>query len=319
MINNSEKLLFRNGCQMLIHIGYHKTGTTWLQDHIFSNAAKGFVSPWTVFTGEAIEYFVIKNCFKFNPEEARTAFEAACGNTMPLVPVISHEDLNGYPVLARYYGPEVARRLQATFPDARVLIVVREQRSMLLSLYRQYIRQDGEWPIEDFIGDGKEKPGFAPICRPDHLEYHYLINLYRDLFGKANVLVLPFESLVRDSRSFEAQIHEFAGSGGKADAALAPANVGWLGATLALRRQINKFCRKRPQAAGWDQWPLYYRGVYKLCDAVDRVIPRRWHRAFEEPLKKKIADRVKGYYGPSNRELSAVMGINLKDLGYEVA
>jgi hypothetical protein len=305
---------------MLIHIGYHKTGTTWLQDHVFNNPSKGFVSRWTVGTGEAIEYFVLKNEFQFDPEEVRDAFKKSHSGAKNLIPVISHEDLSGYPIFGRYYGPQVARRLQATFPHARVLIVVREQKSMLMSLYRQYIRQDGEWPLAAFIGDGTERPGFVPICRLDHLEYHSLVNLYFSLFGRSNVLVLPYELLPRDGRMFEQRIYAFTGSGGTADGVPPPANVGWLGATLALRRQINKFIRKSPHWQGqWNALPLSYRAAYRLCNIVDRIAPKSWHRAVDKKLKGQIEERVAGHYRQSNRELSDVLGINLKELGYDTA
>ena len=34
----------------LVHIGYHKTGTTWLQQHVFTNSALGFTSPVAITT-----------------------------------------------------------------------------------------------------------------------------------------------------------------------------------------------------------------------------------------------------------------------------
>ena len=30
----------------LIHIGYHKTGTSWLQKHVFLNEEAGFSTPF---------------------------------------------------------------------------------------------------------------------------------------------------------------------------------------------------------------------------------------------------------------------------------
>ena len=31
---------------LLIHIGYHKTGSTWLQQRVFDNADIGYCVPW---------------------------------------------------------------------------------------------------------------------------------------------------------------------------------------------------------------------------------------------------------------------------------
>jgi len=42
---------------------------------------------------------------------------------------------------------------------------------MIRSTWGEYVRKDGEWPLEEFIGPGEGKPGFRPICRLDHFEY----------------------------------------------------------------------------------------------------------------------------------------------------
>ena len=51
------------------------------------------------------------------------------------VPVISHERLSGYPHSGGHDSKEIAHRLAAVFPNAKVVIVIREQKSMILSNY----------------------------------------------------------------------------------------------------------------------------------------------------------------------------------------
>ena len=191
---------------------------------------------------------------------------------------------------------------------------------MLLSLYRQYIRQDGEATIEGFLGTGIKKAGFSPICRLDHLEYHLLVNRYVELFGKDKVLVLPFE-LLREQAGvrFEQAIHDFCGTGVTASETLAPKNVGWLGLTLAFRRRMNRFVHLPPQWNGvWSESPLSYRAGFKLCNLIDRIVPSRFHRAVDDRLKRYIAARATGYYAQSNRLLAENAGIDLLRLGYEM-
>lgn len=83
-----------------IHIGFHKTGITFLQDFLFSNDSKGFSSPWTVQSGEAIKHFVTSQPERFEPRQTRMEFLSAVekNGTEELVNVISHENLSGYPV-----------------------------------------------------------------------------------------------------------------------------------------------------------------------------------------------------------------------------
>jgi Sulfotransferase family len=306
---------------MLVHIGHHKTGTTFLQSHIFCNKDKGFFDPWTVDSGEAIEHFVLTHPRRFDPRVVREAFDAARGaGGDGRVPVISHEDLCGYPVYARYYGFEVADRLHATFPEARVLIVIREQRSMLRSLYGQYVKQDGEWPIEMFLGNGAERTGFAPICRLDHLEYDLLAGHYIERFGRDRVLVLPFEELQRDSIRFEQRVHDFAGTGAQADAQLPPRNVGAGAMTLAIMRRLNRLATKRPPMFGteYKSLPVSFRAKQYACRVLDAVIPGSWHQRADAAIRRYIDQRVAGYYQRSNRALAELTGLDLAGLGYDL-
>ena len=50
-----------------------------------------------------------------------------------------------------------------------------------------------------------------PLFDFDYFQYHLLIRYYNKLFGADNVLVLPYEELVRDRRSFLTKIGEFSG------------------------------------------------------------------------------------------------------------
>ena len=306
---------------MLLHIGHHKTGTTFLQEHVFTRD-KGFCFPWTVYTGEAIEHFVLSHPRRFEPEPVRAAFDSAIDahGGRGLVPVISHEDLNGHPLHARYYGFQVAERLHGTFPDARVLIAVREQKSMIRSLFGQYIVQDGIWPIADFIGTGDERPGFRPICRLDHLEYDLLVDHYRRLFGPDRVLVLPFELLKRDALEFEQRIHDFAGTPKPAEAYHPPENVGLGAMTLAVNQWLNRFTRK-PLLPGLDYFslPRSYRAKQRICRVLQRIIPERWHHARDQAIKAYIVNRVGSYYQQSNRRLAEMTGLDLRSFGYDVA
>ena len=305
---------------MLIHIGFHKTGTTYLQHHVFQNRENHFVAPWTLKTGEAVQHFVLTHPARFDAAAVRAAFLAkTTGENQALVPVISHEDLCGYPIFSRYYGHEVARRIHETFPEAKILITVREQKSALRSLYGEYVRQGGQWPIKTFLGAGQEQPGYAPICRLDHLEYDLLVDRYATLFGGEQVLVLPFEILKSDPRKFQQTVQEFAGakSDGERDYAREYAGFGAL--SLRLMRALNKVAPQPPDWNGeWLKFPIRVRAKIKLCETLDRFIPKHWHRSEEDRLTAFINSRTAGYFGPGNQRLQKLCSFDLASLGYEI-
>jgi hypothetical protein len=304
--------------RLLIHIGFHKTGTTYLQEHIFREH-NGFAPGWTVFSGEAVEHFVLCHPLRFDPDRIREAFEATHEPRRDtLLPVLSHEDLSGHPVKGRYYGVEVAHRLCECFESAKVLIGIREQQSALRSLFGEYIRQDGEWPIDVFVGRGDEPPGFAPICRLDHLEYDLLVGHYQSLFGAANVLVLPFEQLRNDPLGYEQRIHDFCGTGRRATTVHPPARVGYRAATLAVHRWLNRAVRKSPlRNEGWSTTSTAFRVKQRICRVLDQVAPCALDQWIDGRIRQFIVRRVAHHYRESNRRLSAMIGMDLAALGYD--
>ena len=62
--------------QLLIHIGYPKTASTWLQQTLFNNKNAGFISPWGAPSGIAVDQFLTANSFRFSPESTHTVFES---------------------------------------------------------------------------------------------------------------------------------------------------------------------------------------------------------------------------------------------------
>lgn len=307
---------------VLLHIGFHKTGTTFLQDHVFGRKDRGFASPWSVIGGQAIEHFVATHPARYSPKAVAAEFAAAVDSLHAdpsAVPVISHEDLCGYPVNHRYYGYEVADRLHAAFPDARVLIGIREQRSMLRSLWGQYIIQDGEWPLEEFLGTGDEPPGFVPICRLDHFEYHLLIGHYVDLFGRDRVHVMPYEWLRTDSLAYEQALHDWCGTGLTAEEVHPASNVGMGALTLAIRRRMNRYSKMPPLWAGdYDSLRASYRAKQRICRILEASIPARLHQKEDRRIRDFIDERVGSTFRESNRVLCDLTGIDLAALGYDV-
>ncbi|MDP6977028.1 MAG: hypothetical protein QF570_00285 [Myxococcota bacterium] len=307
---------------VLLHIGFHKTGTTFLQDHLFGKSDRGFASPWSVVGGQPIQHFVLENAARFSPGAVAAEFlEAADAMKVSpgALPVISHEDLCGYPVNHRYYGHEAADKLHATFPEAKVLIGIREQRSMLRSHWGQYIKQDGEWPMTQFFGSGSEPPGFLPICRLDHFEYDLLIEHYFELFGRERVLVLPYELLRENSVGYEQAIHDFCETGLTAEEAHPASNVGMGALTLKIRRVMNRFTRCPPLWGGdWDSLPRSYRAKQRACRILQQRIPKSWHEKEDRRIREFIDARVGTYYRESNKKLSDITGIDLSQYGYDL-
>ena len=99
------------------------------------------------------------------------------------MPVLSHERLSGYPHSGGFDSRAIAERLATVLPGARILIVVREQRSMIHSNYHQYVRDGGACPLHRYLQPPqpsmRRMPGFAA----EFFAYDRLVETYRSHFG----------------------------------------------------------------------------------------------------------------------------------------
>lgn len=307
----------------IIHIGYQKTGSTFLQTHFFSRSDRGFNGPAQALSpaGGAIEQFVLAHPKYFDPAKSREYFEKywCMEDSEDLIPVISHEDLSGDGIRSRYHEFIVANRIKKAFPDARILICVREQKSRIYSLYGQYVYLDGEWPINHFLGTGSEQQGFCPSCRLDHFEYHLLIEHYIDLFGADSVLVLPYEILRQNPATFIGLIYDYVENTFDAEYDDIAENVGIGAATVELRRRLNRFFKRQPLWDGnYENTPLFWRAKNRLCRYSARFAPESLNRRYENKLRDFIAERVSSYFNESNKITQRYIDFDLASLGYDI-
>jgi len=197
---------------MLIHIGYHKTGTTWLQENVF----KHLDDSELIYLFDRLQIrddFIKVSPQYFDIEATKIKYKPIIENCQMrnLVPIISHERLSGYPSSGGYDSTLIADRLAAIFPEAKVLITIREQKSLILSWYAQYIVDGGSLNFESFINPPSTNCVVGmPLFDLKFYEFHHLIEYYQKLFSKENVLVLPFELLKDNPEEFSNRICSFA-------------------------------------------------------------------------------------------------------------
>jgi len=148
------------------HVGLHKTGSTFLQVHIFPL----FEDSIAYFQGKiATARFDISSFAKHLA--GRPVFFANSS--------IAGDPLN--------FEPDAAARIAAQNPNAKVIISIRSQRTILRSLYWLCVK-------------GGEKRSFDNFARgllaSSKLDYWQLVESYRQVLGEANVLVLLFEEFI---------------------------------------------------------------------------------------------------------------------------
>ncbi len=291
---------------MLIHVGYPKTASTWLQSELFSGEVakiRQAISP------EEIRNRVIRPYpLWYDHEGFRREWQQRIEGVQAegYLPVLSQELLVGHPVSGGYESTLVAERLHALWPEARILIIVRQQPTMLLSLYKEYIHNGGYLSLSQYMNPpGRDR---QPTFDFRYLEFHRLVSHYVHLFGTGNVLVLPFEAFVRDKVEFCNRILKFVGLPpihGISERHVRKSMGGW---TVMLRSRLNRLFhgdRNNPVA------PCYIPQVARLVNRLDSMWPRRLHAWGDRQMSMRIAAEIKRRYTDSNRQLAADTGCDL--------
>ncbi len=175
----------------IAHIGYPKTGSTFLQREVFPKLVNykylGFHESMRL-----LRKPIYADPLDYDSEEIKTEIEEYFGVDAGL---ISLENLVGSPFyykgLNRSNVPLILKKLGFN----KILVVVRDQVEAIDSYYRQFIANGGMLSFRDFIDLADSRIYTDKYFAPSFLKYAELINVYSEVFGKENVLVLNYGDL----------------------------------------------------------------------------------------------------------------------------
>jgi hypothetical protein len=298
-----------NPQRTLIHIGYHKTGSTWLQDILFQ-PEYGYTPLMN--HREVFENIVRPHGLLFHPQGAKKLIlERTKKLDSKMVGVISSEILSGNPFYGGRESDQFAQHLYKINPNARILISIRSQVSMIVSVYMQYISRGGTLSLKEFFSDNPII-GYTRFA-PEHFEYHRLIALYYKLFGTDNVMVATQESLAKNALSFAQSISSFANA-----IPLTKLNSNQVGTshpeyTAWLLRRINHFRSGPVSCEPMINLGLFSNALYRIVGALGRQKIVKELLKNSRPIRNYIENRFEGRFKESNRQLKAMLGdkINL--------
>lgn len=301
----------------VIHIGYHKTGTTWLQRRLFASAELGYRR--IRLTQDGVDLYRVHD-FDFDAARCRADMAAKIERCERegVIPVISMMRLSGNPHSGGYDSRSLADRIAEVFPNARVLVVIREQRSMILSTYAQYVKMGGPCSLSTYLlaPDDSRRPGF----RFEQFRYDRLVAHYQRRFGKERLLVETYERFRDAPQPFAERVAAFAGGKApppEAEEEVLNRSLGPL--ALSLLRWLNPFVNP-DSLNGWSPYASLWlnKPARLLVDGVDRLTPERAKAAIQRRWRERIAAETEGRYEESNRRTAELTGLDLARLGYRV-
>jgi len=298
--------------QPIVHIGYPKAASTTLQRNLFAEhyeinnlSANGYTVKYfqdnknmrklyhnlVKLTG--IEYYYSDNLKLFN--NVITKYMSSEKRNL-----FSEEALLNQSLGDNYLK---AYRLKEIFPNAKIIIVLRNQVDLLRSIYDmrcgggRYIAFD-KWLERDLKYFNANFSG--------GLKFYETVAFYQELFGKHNVEVLLFEELLESIKSFAHKLSAFI----DIDA-----------------EQTNNLLKNKPLNTAKSYQVHNLRVKFIPGIQFSKVLPKSTHKYLVNkltevlPSKKSVmsqyyVDKMHEIYGLSNRKLMDEFGLDVAHYGY---
>lgn len=310
----------QNDPPVFFYIGLHKSGSTWLKER-FIQPANGNGLIFCNDHARSHKAFILPDIGNFDVAEARQQYadqiEAAKRSRSPLV--VRDEALGALPYGQRFSREVVAMRIKAAFPHSKIIVSIREQRSLILSLYGHYVRGGGTLRLVNFVN--RQASEFHPtFIRFEDYDFNRLLLFYESLFGIGNVLLLPLEWSKSNVPDVSAKLSEFIGAPipeSDESSAQKPANPGWNWAATEAGRIANRYYPKEGESA---RRPGAFKRKFapnSIAYQVNRLTGGSKSGKGFSKAKDIIRDAIGDYYAESNTLVGKRIGIDLASLGYD--
>lgn len=194
----------------IVHIGMPRAASTFFQTAFFP-FVKGFqyVGVDKTQYSEHFQKLLYQDESLYQSSHITSALEAYGDANI----ILSNELFVGQSLyMAGTNRCRTAQRLAALYPDAEILLVLRNQADLLQSLYAIGVYSGHTMPPEDFVqfasapSDSNHPlyPTFAPAELTELYTYTHLISLYQGLFKKVHVVL--YEDFAENPKAFLASL-----------------------------------------------------------------------------------------------------------------
>src|SRR6478736_183626 len=233
--------------------------------------------------------------------------------------VLSEENLSGYihnGGLHGLIGPEMARRIHAVLPEARIVIFVRNQPDAIRATYSQYVAGGGTYGLDKYLHTYERvygalrAPFKAPAFEWEHFEFDRLIGLYDAAFGRENVFVYPYEWLRQPDTLFGRLEQDLGIAFPEGIAEKRGANVSHSEKGMNALRFANRFTRQSVANKDWVMDPPGGHAARNVVRFFLKAVPGGPFR-----VPKSVIAEIAALYAPSTRRLAGMRDFPLAELG----
>ncbi|MFC1824747.1 sulfotransferase domain-containing protein, partial [Thermodesulfobacteriota bacterium] len=295
---------------LYFHIGYPRTGTTFLQKYIFPQ-----YSDEAIVDLDLTWFFVNEN--KNNKQKLFSYIDDYFkGRKYEDKPIInSWENLSG-DVLRDFQ--DVPCRIYDMFPESKILICLRSQFTMIPSLYHIYVKEGGNFPYRKYID---------ALLENDKLNYYNIVKDYINYFGRDSVYVMFYEEMKRNTELFLKGLINFIGLPEKWDLSVEKKYRNTRNSLISIELYRNFNIIKSSYFGGGTVGKAG--SAAKICEKLSRdifsiiisifnkgSIITGLDRKMSMEKKSKYRKRIKSHYSSSNRQLMKVINFDAIELGY---
>lgn len=254
--------------QLFLHIGFHKTATTFLQRAVFPHfGGVNYIKQEVIYP--VLRRIMVQDPLVFDYQKAQCEILSHCKDGKNL---ISAEGLSGNPFLQYMNRLVILDKLKQMFPNTKIIVGIRCQKDIIVSLYKQYVKVGGTKRISDFIHPkqiiGEPIQDFLDL---ETFKYWPYLKRIEEYFGSNNIYIYVYEDLLRDKKEFIKGILNFLGVRDNPYLDDKKYNVGFTNSELTVALFFNRFFRSSRNESSIFARP---RGFWKLIRILGKLLPK---------------------------------------------
>ncbi len=196
---------------VIVHVGYGKTATTWLQEKIFRSLKDIYLGKYENNFPDWLLKINYLDEFSYNQQKKQLSKKVTEIIANKEKAIISSEAFTNFGAVFQQI-----ERIAYCFDLPRIILTLRNPINWLISNYKYLVEYEGFFrPLEAYIDFGQHRTPFAiekrdPFYLPD-LFYDEVVGSYRHMFGRERVLILKYEDFVSEPEAYGESLSGFLG------------------------------------------------------------------------------------------------------------